>query len=301
MSDGSTADESALDAPLRYVITGAASGMGLAVAESIRAQGHTVIGVDQRDADVVADLSTPDGRRAAIAAILELSGGMLDGAVLAAGVGPRAGAERAIAEVNTLGVTEVLTGIRGALTASDKAKVVVFGSNSTTSTPFVPKSAVRRLIAGDTEAAARIIRRRGKTLSGPIAYAASKLAVTQWCREHGTDLEWAGAGIRLNVIAPGPVMTPLLQSQLDGASGKNVRSFPVPVREYGTPEQLAAWVMLMLSSDADFMSGSVVTVDGGTEAYLRSRDWPAPLPLREVPRTLWRMYRAPKEGRVVTY
>ena len=83
MSDGSTADESALDAPLRYVITGAASGMGLAVAESIRAQGHTVIGVDQRDADVVADLSTPDGRRAAIAAILELSGGMLAGAVAA--------------------------------------------------------------------------------------------------------------------------------------------------------------------------------------------------------------------------
>ena len=93
----------------------------------------------------------------------------------------------------------------------------------------------------------------------------------------------------------------VLQAQLDGVSGKNVRSFPVPVREYGTPEQLAAWVMLMLSSDADFMSGSVVTVDGGTEAYLRSRDWPAPLPLREVPRTLWRMYRAPKEGRVVTY
>lgn len=289
------------DAPRRYVVTGAASGMGSAVAESLRTQGHTVIGVDQRDADIIADLATPDGRRAAIAAILALCDGVLDGAVLAAGVGPKAGAERAIVEVNTLGVTELLTGLRYALATSNKAKVVVFGSNSTTSTPFVPKSAVRKLMKGDAAAAATIIRRRGKALSGPVAYAASKLAVTQWCRVHGTDLDWAGAGIRLNVIAPGPVMTPLLRAQLEGASGKNVRAFPVPLREYGTPEQLAAWVMLMLSSDADFMSGSVVTVDGGTEAYLRSRDWPVRLPLHEVPRTLWRMYRAPKEGRVVNY
>jgi NAD(P)-dependent dehydrogenase (short-subunit alcohol dehydrogenase family) len=48
-----------------YAVTGSASGMGQAVAQKLRANGHTVIGVDIKEADVVADLSTPAGRRAA--------------------------------------------------------------------------------------------------------------------------------------------------------------------------------------------------------------------------------------------
>ncbi|UCZ92178.1 SDR family oxidoreductase [Gordonia sp. WA4-43] len=283
-----------------YVVTGSASGMGASVAAALRADGHTVIGVDQRDADVVADLSTPDGRRRAADEVLARSGGRLDGAVLAAGMGPAAGRERMIVEVNVFGLTELLTAWRPALAAAEKAKVVVFGSNSTTVTPLVPKSAIRRLLAGDPEGAVRVIRRR-RGVTGPVAYASSKIAVTQWCRLHGTATEWAGEGIRVNVLAPGPVMTPLLQSQLDGPQAGHVKSFPVPVREYGTPDQLAAWVMLMLSPAADFMAGAVVTVDGGTEALMRARDWPARLPLRAIPRFLWAMYRAPDKGMVVEY
>ena len=285
-----------------YALTGSASGMGAAVAESLRAAGHTVIGIDRpgTDADITADLSTHDGRHAAIVGVIERCDGRLDGAVLAAGLGPRRGQEQTILDVNVLGVTELLTAWRTALAASENAKVVVFGSNSTTSTPLVPRRAVRRLLGGDAVAAARQIRRRGQ-VAAPAAYAASKIAVAQWCRLHGTRPEWAGAGIRVNVIAPGPVMTPLLRSQLDGAQGKNVRSFPVPVREYGTPEQLAAWVMMMLSDNADFLCGAVITVDGGTEALLRARDWPHRLPLRSMPKLLWRMYRAPKDGQVAAY
>ncbi|WP_168698438.1 SDR family oxidoreductase [Gordonia paraffinivorans] len=283
-----------------YAVTGSASGMGAAVAASLRDAGHTVIGVDLRDADVVADLSTGDGRKKAAAEVLAKAGGRLDGAVLAAGMGPTKGRERMITEVNVLGVTELLTAWRPALAAADKAKVVVFGSNSTTVTPMVPRGAVRRLINGDTARATKqILRRRGVT--APVAYAASKIAVTQWCRWQGTKPEWAGQGIRINVIAPGPVMTPLLEAQLNSPQAKAVTSFPVPVREFGTPEQLAAWVMTMLSPAADFMAGSIVTVDGGTEALMRTRDWPAPLPLRGIPKLVWKMYRAPKEGQVAKY
>ncbi|MFW0797197.1 SDR family oxidoreductase [Gordonia sp. CPCC 205515] len=283
-----------------YVVTGAASGIGAAVADRLRLDGHTVIGVDLHDADVIADLSTGVGRRTAIGEVLKACGGRLDGAVFAAGLGPGKGRERMIVEVNVLGATELLDAFRPALAAADGAKVVVFGSNSTTSTPLVPRRAIRRLMAGDVDPAVRQIRRR-VGVSGPVAYAASKVAVSLWCRERAVRKDWAGAGIRLNVIAPGPVMTPLLQSQLDSSTGSQVRSFPVPARQYGTPEQLADWVLMMLSPSADFLVGSVIVIDGGTEALLRTRDWPRPLPLRAIPRMLWAMYRAPRDGQVAQY
>lgn len=294
-----------------YAVTGSASGMGAHVAARLRTDGHEVIGVDRADADVVADLSIPAGRRAAIAQVLDRCGGRLDGAVLAAGLGPKRGAERAIVEVNVLGVTELLTGLRPALAAAadsgaadsgaaTRAKVVVFGSNSTTSTPLVPARAIRLLARGDTERAARIIARR-RQLAPPVAYAASKLAVSRWCRAQAVTADWAGAGIRLNVLAPGPVLTPLLRAQLSSPTGKQVRAFPLPAREYGTPGQLAEWAALMLSSAADFMVGSIVTVDGGTEALLRPHDWPSRLPLRELPRMLWLMAKAPGRGQVADY
>lgn len=284
----------------KYVVTGSASGMGNAVAERLRADGHQVIGVDQRDADVMADLSTRVGRAAAVRAIVAAADGALDGAVFAAGVGALRGKERLTVEVNVLGVTELLLALQPELAAASNAKVVVFGSNSTTSTPFVPRRAIRLLSRGDTEGATRILMRRGP-LSAPAAYAASKIAVSRWVREHAVTEKWAGSGIRVNLLAPGPVLTPLLRDQLASSTGNQVRSYPVPVRQYGTPEQLAEWVMTMLSPAADFMAGSVITVDGGTEALLRPTDWPAPLPLRRVPRMLNALRRAPKTGQVADY
>ncbi|MCF8587484.1 SDR family oxidoreductase [Gordonia liuliyuniae] len=283
-----------------YVVTGAASGMGAEVTQRLVDSGQTVIGVDLAGTDVTADLSTSAGRADAVGQVLERVDGPLDGVVLAAGVGPKRGRERAIVEVNVLGVTEFVTALRPRLAAAGNAKVVVFGSNSTTSTPLVPRGAIRRLVGGDTEGAARILRRRGP-LAGPASYAASKIAVARWVRRRAVADEWAGAGIRMNVIAPGPVMTPLLQGQLASSTSSQVRSFPVPIREFGTPEQLGEWVMTMLSPAADFMVGSVVTVDGGTEALLRPDDWPTRLPGRLIPRMAWTMYQAPKRGRVADY
>ncbi|AZG47729.1 SDR family oxidoreductase [Gordonia insulae] len=283
-----------------YVVTGAASGIGRASADRLRADGHRVIGVDLRDTDVTADLSTDDGRRAAIDAVIAEAGVRLDGAVMAAGLGPAKGRERLIVDVNVLGVTELLDGLRPALAASGNAKVVVLGSNSTTTTPMVPRRAVRRLVDGDLDGAVRQIRRRAG-ISGPVAYAASKIAVTRWCRIRAVTDDWAGAGIRLNVLAPGPVLTPLLQAQLESSTGSQVRSFPMPIREFGTPGQLAEWITMLLSPAANSTVGSVIVVDGGTDALIRPRDWPRSLPIRAVPRLLWAMYRAPREGRVAQY
>lgn len=269
-----------------YAITGSASGMGAAAVARLRADGHTVITVDIKNSDVVADLSTSDGRAAAAQQVLTASEGRLDGAVLAAGLGPSQGAERLrmIAAVNYLGVVELLDRWRPALAAAANAKVVVIGSNSTTTTPAVPARAVRALLAGDVDKALRATR-----LYGPgrpaMVYAASKIAVSRWARRHAVRPEWAGAGIRLNVLAPGAVMTPLLQEQLaNKRQARFVERFPVPVGGYGQPEQLAEWMRFMLSDAADFLCGSVIFVDGGTDALFRADDWPRPVPVRALGR-----------------
>lgn len=271
-----------------YAVTGSASGMGGAVVAALREAGHTVIGVDIKGADIRADLSTAAGRRGAAADVLAACAGVLDGAVLAAGLGPTPGAERLITEVNYFGVTDLLQAWRPALAAAQRAKVVVFASNSTTTVPAVPGRAVRALLAGDASKALRSYRLFGP-LSPPMAYAASKIAVSRWVRRHAVTPEWAGAGIRLNALAPGAIMTPMLEQQLASpAEAKNVRRFPVPIGGFGDANQLADWVVFMLSESADFLCGSVVFVDGGSDAYFRADDWPRPVPVRGVPSYLWR-------------
>ncbi|OXR42137.1 3-alpha-hydroxysteroid dehydrogenase/carbonyl reductase [Nocardia cerradoensis] len=275
-----------------YVVTGAASGMGRAAAEKLRERGHTVVGVDLRDAQVVADLSTPAGRRAAIDGVLAQVDGHLDGAILAAGVGPAPGADRPrlIVEVNYRGVVELLDGWRSALARADEAKVVVFGSNSTTTTPLVPRRAIRALLAGDTEKALRALRIFGRNAPS-IAYGTSKIAVSHWVRRQATTTQWAGAGIRLNALAPGAVLTPLLEKQLaTAAEAKNIERFPVPIGGFGDPGDLAEWAVFMLSPAARFLCGSVVFVDGGSDAYFRAGDWPRAVPLRKLPGYLWRFF-----------
>lgn len=271
-----------------YAVTGSASGMGQAVVERLRAAGHTVIEVDIRDAGVLADLSSAAGRRAAAEEVLAACGGRLDGAVLAAGLGPAKGAERMITEVNYFGVVDLLRAWRPALAAAERAKVVVFSSNSTTTVPAVPGRAVRALLDGDGDKALRTYRWLGPA-APPMAYAASKIAISRWVRRHAVTSQWAGAGIRLNALAPGAIMTPLLERQLaNPAEAKNIRRFPVPIGGFGDAGQLADWVVFMLSDAADFLCGSVVFVDGGSDAYYRSDDWPRPVPARRIPSYLVR-------------
>jgi NAD(P)-dependent dehydrogenase (short-subunit alcohol dehydrogenase family) len=72
-----------------YAISGSASGMGRETAHRLRVAGHTVIGVDIKDADVTADLSAPHGRQEAADAVLAASGSKLDGAVLGSSASDR--------------------------------------------------------------------------------------------------------------------------------------------------------------------------------------------------------------------
>lgn len=273
-----------------YVVTGAASGMGRAAVEQLRWEGHRAIGVDLHNADVIADLSTEEGRLHAVEGIRESAGGRLEGAVLAAGLGPIPGREELIAKVNFLGVVELLEGLHDLLAAAGNAKVVIFSSNSTTTVPGIPGELLTAYKERDIERALAIGKAAGPEAFPTFMYAGSKIAITHWMRTIGVTDEWAGRGIRVNALAPGAVRTPLIEKQLaDPELAKSIRSFPIPVREFGKPEEVAKWVIFMLSPAANFLCGSVIFLDGGTDAYFRADDWPQAMPSEEYPRYLQKM------------
>ena len=110
------------------VISGSASGIGAAVSAAMRAAGHRVIGIDRSNAEVIADLSSAQGREAAIAQVLELSGGVLDGLICCAGVGVTAPSCGVIVAVNYFGVSQLLDGLQGALAKGEQPAALVIDS-----------------------------------------------------------------------------------------------------------------------------------------------------------------------------
>ena len=257
-----------------YAISGSASGMGAATRARLESAGHEVVGIDLHDAEVIADLGTPQGRAGAVAAVVDAARGVLDGFVSAAGLGPPT-AGHLIARVNYFGSVALLDGLRPALAASGQAAVVQFGSNSATTTPNLDDDLLAAFLDGREQDAVAIVEQVDPVFAPAVAYAGAKLAVTRWCRRASVMPEWVGEGIRLNVIAPGPVDTPLLRAgQADEVYGPLMEAFPVPVAETADADTLAAWVEFLLSPAARFACGSVIYVDGGTDALLRADDWP---------------------------
>ena len=252
------------------VVTGSASGIGAATCELLRAGGARVIGVDRHEADVVADLSLATGRAAAVAAVEAACAGVLDGLVTCAGIGPGFDAPVQV-RVNYFGTVALLAGLRASLARAPSPAAVAVASNAMTAMPGIPADLVGACLAGDEE--------RACTVAGAhpgYGYAASKLSVARFVRRQAPTADWAGAGITLNAVAPGATLTPLLQASLDDAvAGPAVRAFPVPVGRFGTPAEIASVIAFLLGPGARFMCGSIVFVDGGSDAFLRPDDAPS--------------------------
>lgn len=248
-----------------YVVSGAASGIGAATAGLLREQGHRVIGVDLRDADVTADLGTPEGRAAAVAGVRELTD-VVHGLVPAAGIAGQTGTDsRLVVSVNFFGAIALVTGLHAELTAANGAGVVFLASNSITGMPGWNAPVAQACLRDDEPTA---LAEAGKVES-VMVYPSTKAALAWWARREGVKAEWAGAGIRLNSVAPGATETPMVERmRADPVFGPHIDAYPNAIGRTALPGEVAAAICFLLSEAAASIVGAVLFIDGGTDAML---------------------------------
>lgn len=252
---------------MRLVVTGAASGIGRAVAlRAARTPAGAPSGSGARlllvDADgerldavaaevaelggtatpVVADLSDPDAPNVVAARAVETLGGV-DGLVSNAGIA------RAARLVD--------------MTVEDYDAVMSLDARATWLLGKALHSELRST-RGSIVATASI---SGSQPTPPIgAYSAAKAALIMLVRQMA--LEWGPDGIRVNTVSPGPTITGMTQAAFGGGSdeqrsNRERREAFIPLRKVGTADEVAAAIMFLLGPDASQITGVDLLVDGG--------------------------------------
>jgi NAD(P)-dependent dehydrogenase (short-subunit alcohol dehydrogenase family) len=244
------------------IVTGAASGIGLATARRLLADGATVVGADlSPEAEPLgdrwtyqpADVTDEDAVRALVAAGVTAGGGRIDGTVTAAGVaggGPAHLVEQAdwrrVIDINLTGTFLVAKHVIGQLM-------------------------VQEPVDGERGSVVTIASIEGlEGTAGGSAYNASKGGVVLLTKNLAID--YGPSGIRANAICPGFIDTPMTE-MLFGDGGIAGGAAPWieehALRRFGRPEEIAAVARFLLSDDASFVSGHALAVDGG---YTAGRD-----------------------------
>lgn len=114
---------------------------------------------------------------------------------------------------------------------------------------------------GDTLAIVNLSSASGiRANAGRVAYGASKAGVILMSQVLAN--EWGASGVRVNVVAPGPVDTPLIAG-LHTVEDRKRWNAQIPLRRYGRAEEIADAVLFLLSPQASYINGHVLTVDGG--------------------------------------
>ncbi|TWB18426.1 MULTISPECIES: SDR family oxidoreductase [Nitrospirillum] len=245
------------------LVTGSASGIGLAVRRRLEAAGDRVIGADIRDAEIEADLATADGRRWLVERAHALAPEGLDGVVANAGISRPDRPEETLA-VNYFGAVATLEGLRPLLALSSRGRAVA--TCSTAALLPVGDAVAATCLTGDEAAALAVL-----SDSPEVAYPASKKALALWLRRTAVHPEWAGAGILLNGVAPGVVETPMTAQLLADAQMRAVidQTNPMAVPGFARPDEIAELIIYLLGFEGHYLLGQIIFNDGGTDALMR--------------------------------
>jgi NAD(P)-dependent dehydrogenase (short-subunit alcohol dehydrogenase family) len=225
------------------VVSGGGTGIGLAVARRLLADGYavTAVGID-READLPAGLTFAELDVTDDAAVAAFASGRqpLDALVNAAGMIAREGREftmagfRRVIDVNLNGTASLCFALRDGLKAAGGAVVNIASMYALFGAPGTP------------------------------AYAASKGAIVQLTKS--LAVAWAPDGIRVNAVAPGWIETRLAAgAKADEARNRRIMD-RLPIGRWGSGAEVADVIAFLLSDAARYVNGAVYAIDGGYSA-----------------------------------
>src|ERR1700739_4556491 len=254
----------------RYVVTGAASGIGQAVAQQLLAGGAEGYALD-RNAPTAAvtrhievDLSNP---RSIDAAVEQLDG-QFDGLMNVAGVPGTAPADVVLA-VNTLAVRALAEPMFDRLRPGGTVTIV----SSTAGFGWPARLDVIRELLATATFEDGVAWFKAHPQQGN-AYNFSKEVTTVYAMSKG--LTAAQTGFRINAVLPGPVQTPILADFEDTMGKDTLDGLNALLRRHAPPADIAGAIVFLASDAARWINGHALVVDGGATGAVLAGVIPAP-------------------------